>query len=80
MFDANKFTVAMVTKKGFERFSDDELHYCYAYRWNHRGYSEQKASDKSDAVSYTHLDVYKRQDYGPDIILSEPGWKTCHLL
>lgn len=50
MFDANKFTVAMVTKKGFERFSDDELHYCYAYRWNHRGYSEQKASDKSDDV------------------------------
>ena len=50
MFDANKFTVAMVTKKGFERFSDDELHYCYAYRWNYRGYSEQKASDKSDDV------------------------------
>ena len=50
MFDANKFTVAMVTKKGFERFSDDELHYCYAYRWNYLGYSEQKASDKSDDV------------------------------
>lgn len=64
MFDANKFTVAMVTKKGFERFSDDELHYCYAYRWNHRGYSEQKVSDKSDDVK----DILKKTGLLTDFV------------
>ena len=64
MFDANKFTVAMVTEKGFERFSDDELRYCYAYRWNTRGYSEQKASDKSDDVK----DILKKTGLLTDFV------------
>lgn len=49
---------------GFERFSDDELHYCYAYRWNHRGYSEQKASDKSDDVK----DILKKTGLLTDFV------------
>lgn len=64
MFDANKFTVAMVTEKGFERFSDDELRYCYAYRWNTRGYSEQKVSDKSDDVK----DILKKTGLLTDFV------------
>lgn len=64
MFDANKFTVAMVTSKGFERFSDDELCYCYAYRWNDRGYSEQKAADKSEDVK----DILKKTGLLTDFV------------
>ena len=54
MFDAITFDVAMVTKEGWERLNGT-CHYNYAWRY------DKRPADDVDAVSYTHLDVYKRQ-------------------
>ncbi len=47
MFDAKKFTVAMVKNEKFEELENENMHYCYAWR-NQETLSEKKSGEKAD--------------------------------
>ena len=50
MFDANKFTVAIVTQKEFDSLSEAGTEYCYAWRNNDNSLSDDKQKDKADDI------------------------------
>lgn len=50
MFDANKFTVALVTEADFNALDDAGLHYCYAWRNLDSSLSETGQKEKSDEI------------------------------
>lgn len=50
MFDANKFTVALVTDADFDALGDAGLHYCYAWRNHEQNLSETEQKEKSDEI------------------------------
>lgn len=47
MFDAQKFTVAVVTEDSFEKMDQGKIHYCYSWR-NTEKLSEKKSSEKAE--------------------------------
>jgi putative ABC transport system permease protein len=47
MFDAQNFTVAVVTDNAFDKISDKHLHYCYSYTFNDSSLTEQQKHDKN---------------------------------
>lgn len=49
MFDAQHFTVALVTDKGFKKLSDKNLKYQYSYTFNEQ-LSDNKRSKESDKI------------------------------
>lgn len=57
MFDANKFTIALVTKDAFEQFGDAGLHKCYAWVNDDTALSDQKQKEKADDIK----DIIKKQ-------------------
>lgn len=50
MFDANKFTIALVTDADFEALDDAGLHYCYAWRNHDSSLSEIEQKEKGDEI------------------------------
>lgn len=50
MFDANKFTVAIVTEKEYDALSDAGLEYCYAWRNEDNSLDDDKQKDKADDI------------------------------
>jgi len=50
MFDANKFTVALVTKNEFDDLSEAGTEYCYAWRNSDNSLSDDKQKDKADDI------------------------------
>lgn len=52
MFDANKFTIALVTDKAFDNLDDVGLRYCYAYTFDEE-LSDSEAQDKSEDILNT---------------------------
>ncbi len=69
MFDALNFDVAMVTKKGFDRF-DENVHYNYAFTYDHSPKNvmeEKKMADKVQILLFTHTmaSANKLEDYLP---------------
>ncbi len=50
MFDAHKFSVAMVTEQAFEEFDKDFLKYCYAWKYNDGNLNENQRIDKSNNI------------------------------
>lgn len=53
MFDANKFTVALVTEESFEDMSEAGLRYCYAWVNDDKGLSEEEQQEKADDIRKT---------------------------
>ena len=53
MFDAMRFGVAIVTEEGFERISDDHLHYNYSWRYPKRPADEKEAKTCSESFLKT---------------------------
>ncbi len=53
MFDANKFTVALVTEGAFEELGESGLHYCYAWRNDDQSLSEPEQEEKADELLKT---------------------------
>ena len=49
MFDAMRFGVAIVTEEGFDRISDDHLHYNYSWRYQERPADEKEAKTLSES-------------------------------
>ena len=48
MFNAQTFTVALVTEEGFDRLPDSHTTYCYAWTFNDESLSENEKFDKSN--------------------------------
>ncbi len=57
MFDATDFTVAVVTREGFDRMRNSGLHYCYAWRNNDQSLDKQKRHDLEEDVSDALVDA-----------------------
>ena len=53
MFDAMRFGVAIVTEEGFDRISDDHLHYNYSWRYPERPADEKEAKTLSESFLKT---------------------------
>lgn len=64
MFDANKFTIALVTKDAFEQFGDAGLHKCYAWVNDDTALSDQKQKEKADDIK----DIIKKQAIMTDFV------------
>ena len=56
MFDANHFSVAVMTKKGFDGVSDRNMNYCYSWINDDRGMSKKEAKEKADDVRDALID------------------------
>ena len=50
MFDAQNFTVAVVTPEAFNRISDNNLKYCYAWKYDNTSLTDKEKKDKSDDI------------------------------
>ena len=50
MFDAQNFTVAVVTPEAFNRISDNNLKYCYAWKYDKTSLTDKEKKDKSDDI------------------------------
>ena len=50
MFDAQNFTVAVVTPEAFNRISDNNLKYCYAWKYDNISLTDKEKKDKSDDI------------------------------
>lgn len=50
MFDANRFTVSLVTQEAFDDLDDTGLKYCYAWKNGETGLSEQEEYDKAEDI------------------------------
>lgn len=68
MFDAHRFSVAMVTEAAFNMFDQDMLKYCYSWKNNNGKLSENERISKADNIM-EHLageteiiDFVKRED------------------
>lgn len=48
MFNAQDFTVALVTEDGFDRISDNHIFYCYSWIFDDASLSDKEMNDKSD--------------------------------
>lgn len=64
MFDANKFTIALVTEDAFEQFGDAGLHKCYAWVNDDTALSDQKQKEKADDIK----DIIKKQEIMTDFV------------
>ena len=64
MFDANKFTIALVTEDAFEQFGDAGLHKCYAWVNDDTALSDQKQKEKADDIK----DIIKKQAIMTDFV------------
>ena len=53
MFDAMRFGVAIVTEDGFNRISDDHLHYNYSWRYSERPANNKEAKTRSESFLKT---------------------------
>lgn len=50
MFDAQNFTVAVVTPEAFNRISNNNLKYCYAWKYDNTSLTDKEKKDKSDDI------------------------------
>ena len=57
MFDANKFTVALVTEHAFDKFGDAGLKKCYAWVNDDAALSDKKQEDKANDIK----DIIKKK-------------------
>lgn len=53
MFDATKFTVAVVTDEEFELIKDDKMHYCYSFVFDTQPQNDEQAKEMCDDVLET---------------------------
>ena len=65
MFDAVKFGVAVVTEKEFGRFSEDELNYSYAWKYDNPPAAETEEKEISDDLIKHMTGIVKLSDYVP---------------
>lgn len=56
MFDANKFTVALVTNEAFLRLNQSKINYCYSWKYNDVGLSDNEKNNRGNVLMET---VYK---------------------
>lgn len=63
MFDAQKFTVAVVTEQSFEQMNQDRIHYCYSWR-NEEKLGEKKSGEKAEDI----LEILSKQTVITDFI------------
>ena len=64
MFDANKFTIALVTENAFDKFGDSGLHKCYAWVNHDTTLSDKKQKEKADDIK----DIIKKQAVMTDFV------------
>ena len=57
MFDATDFTVAIVSREGFDRIKDRNLHYCYAWMNNDRTMDSEERHDQEEDVTDALVDA-----------------------
>lgn len=68
MFDAHRFSVAMVTEAAFNKFDQDMLKYCYSWKNNNGRLSENERISKADNImeylagETEIIDFVKRED------------------
>ncbi len=53
MFDATKFSVALVSDEEFESIKDDKMHYCYSFVFDTQPQDDEQASEMCDDVLET---------------------------
>ncbi len=56
MFDATDFTVAEVTRLGFDRISDKNLHYCYVWKYNDQNITAAERHELEEDVTDALVD------------------------
>ena len=71
MFNASAFTVAIVTKAQFASFSTAGLVYCYAWRYEDRGMTDDEAKSRADDLMEV---VYDNSMLGADTSWSPMVW------
>ncbi|MCR5451062.1 MAG: ABC transporter permease [Lachnospiraceae bacterium] len=65
MFDANKFGVALISSKEFERLIADNCKYCYGWRYKEHYKDKEEEKDKSEDFLDGLNDVVKLDEYVP---------------
>ena len=78
MFDATDFSVALVTKKGFDEAGNRGLKYCYSWVNRKKDISDKERHDQEEDVKDALIDAVKEEsvvDYAPfsvdDAVLGE---------
>lgn len=56
MFDANKFTVALVTQEAFSQLNQSKINYCYSWKYNDNGLNDNEKNSRGNNLMET---VYK---------------------
>lgn len=74
MFDAQNFTVAVVTPEAFNRISDNNLKYCYAWKYDNTSLTDKEKKDKSDDIKTFLAKNAVMTDFVP-----EPDNQAIHL-
>lgn len=66
MFDAQNFTVAVVDDSAFEKLSDKNLKYCYAWKYDKSDMSEAQKREKSDEIKEILAENAVMTDFVPE--------------
>lgn len=66
MFDAQNFTVAVVDDSAFEKLSDKNLKYCYAWKYDKSDMSETQKKEKSDEIKEILAENAVMTDFVPE--------------
>lgn len=66
MFDAQNFTVAVVDDSAFEKLSDKNLKYCYAWKYDKSDMSEAQKKEKSDEIKEILAENAVMTDFVPE--------------
>ncbi len=74
MFNAQTFTVALVTEEGFERLPNNHLNYCYAWTFNDESLDDIEKNDKSDDLREEILKSAMLTDF-----VTEPNNQAIHF-
>lgn len=73
MFDASNFSVALVTPKQFQDFSNAGLKYCYAWRYDNQEMTENEQQNKAEDLMNV---VYENALLGADISYGAVIWNN----
>lgn len=64
MFDAQKFSIALVTQETFDSLGDNGIHYCYAWRYNDKALKD----DEKNEIAEELLKVLGASGYVTDFV------------
>ncbi len=71
MFDASNFSISMVTDEQFEAFDNSGLTYCYAWRYDDQGLTDDEQRTRAEDLMET---VYENSLLGSDTSVGPSLW------